>query len=110
MTRSEFTRLVGLLITRINNDKVLPIIDYTMRSQSEQKRLYDLGRSKCDGYKIFSRHQAGLAVDFYFVMNSKIDFGYETQEAKDYAKAYHDYWVELGGKPMIDWDLPHYEG
>jgi len=33
------------------------------RTAELQKALYDLGTSKCDGYKNTSKHQSGLAVD-----------------------------------------------
>jgi hypothetical protein len=89
-------------------DGVDYILDYVLRSKEEQKRLFDLGLSKCDGTKILSAHQKGLAVDIYFVINGVIDFDFKSQEAKDYSKKYHDIWVSLGGKPVIEWDNCHF--
>ena len=90
------------------DDDVDFIIDYVLRSKEEQKRLFDKGLSKCDGTIKMSDHQKAQAVDIYFVVNDKIDFGFESPEAKDYAKKYHDLWVEMGGQPVIIWDLCHY--
>jgi hypothetical protein len=87
-----------------------PFMDYCLRSAQEQKVLFDAGLSKCDGYKILSAHQKGLALDIYFVVRDIVDFGYETPEAKEYAAQYHDLWVAMGGRELISWDLCHYEG
>lgn len=35
------------------------------RTAEEQNKLFVAGASKCDGYKKKSRHQTGLALDFY---------------------------------------------
>lgn len=39
----------------------------TRRTVDEQKEKYRLGYSKCDGIKILSPHQKGLAIDIYAV-------------------------------------------
>jgi len=41
-------------------------IDYVTRTAKEQKVLFMLGRSYCDGYKKKSKHQIGKAIDIFF--------------------------------------------
>jgi hypothetical protein len=108
MKRVEFAKKFFILTSHMVEDGVDYVIDYVLRSQEEQKRLFDKGLSKCDGFKILSAHQKGLAVDIYFVVNGKIDFGFTSQEAKDYSKKYHDIWASMGGQPVIEWDHCHY--
>ena len=36
-----------------------------LRSAERQKELFDAGLSKCDGYKLLSKHQTGNAADLY---------------------------------------------
>lgn len=109
MTRSEFTRKMAQLILIMIKDKHIPIEDYVMRSKVEQFFLFSLGRSKCDGFTRISRHQAGLAKDIYFVINRRICFDYNRSPlAKRLAVKYHKLWVEMGGRPMIQWDKGHY--
>ena len=109
MKRVEFSKKLFILTSYMIEDGVDYVLDYVLRSREEQKRLYDLGLSKCDGTKILSAHQKGLAIDIYFVINGVIDFEFKTREAKDFSKRYHDIWVTLGGKPVIEWDRPHLE-
>lgn len=109
MTRADFTNKLAQLLGKMISDGESPIIDYVKRGAIEQKRLFDRGLSKCDGVKKLSKHQTGKAADIYFMVDGNIDFGYSTQRAKDNAKKYHDYWVSIGGNPVISWDLPHYE-
>jgi len=35
------------------------------RDAQEQNELYLAGKSRCDGFKVLSNHQSGLAVDLY---------------------------------------------
>jgi hypothetical protein len=100
--------MLFILLSYMVDDNVDFIIDYVLRSKEEQKRLFDKGLSKLDGTTKISDHQKGQAVDIYFVVNDKIDFGFESSEAKDYAKKYHELWEEMGGQPMIEWDKPHF--
>jgi hypothetical protein len=109
MTRTEFTKQINILINKMFADGHLPIMDFCMRSKFEQKRLFDLGYSKCDGTIKISRHQLGLALDIYFVVDGQIDFGYNTNLAKQLSAQYHAMWMSMGGKPPIDWDKPHFE-
>lgn len=109
MNRREFTKLIAKLINQMNDDGYEPILDYVLRSEDEQKRLYDKGLSKCDGVIKKSAHQFGKAADIYFVWDNVPDYGFVRQESKEGAKKYHDLWVSWGGKPCILWDLTHYE-
>jgi len=80
------------------------IVDYVFRSAEEQNRLFQRGKSKCDGYKVKSKHQYGLAADVYVVKDDgSLDF------SVDPYKVLHQYWESIGGKPMIKWDLGHFE-
>ena len=47
-------------------------ITWGLRSAAEQYKLFRDGASKCDGYKILSRHQSGLAVDIVIYVNGKV--------------------------------------
>ncbi|MCS7231757.1 MAG: hypothetical protein RMJ67_06435 [Elusimicrobiota bacterium] len=106
MNRVIFTKMVAELLNYMIKNNDFPVIDYCIRSAEEQKRLFDKGLSKCDGYKIKSKHQLGLAIDIYLADNKgNIQFNWN----KDKAIFYHKYWEQLGGKKMIEWDLPHFE-
>lgn len=109
MTRSKFTKMIVELMSKIINDGVEVILDYGMRSKIEQYFLYARGLSRCDGFVKLSKHQAGLAIDIYFVVNDKIDWGYETPQAQEWANKYHDIWVGMGGDAVIQWDMGHYQ-
>jgi hypothetical protein len=106
MNRLEFTRAKCNLIAAMFLEKEQPIEDYLKRSNEEQKRLFDLGLSKCDGFINVSGHQKGKAIDVYFLsedLTTLIDpkMGWEF---------WHKYWEGKGGKPMIEWDKGHFEG
>lgn len=109
MTRSDFTLKIIKLLGKMVDDGAEPIIDYVLRGRAEQKRLFDLGRTKCDGVIKLSRHQTGQAMDIYFVIDGQIDFGYNTPESKSLSEKYHTLWQSMGGRKVIDWDQPHYE-
>lgn len=108
MGKAEFTVMVGQLILWLDNEGLFPLLDYAFRSAGEQNRLYDEGKSKCDGIKNISAHQyrdAGgrYAVDIY-IHDGDGDIG----KREPYERA-HDYWSTMGGKPMIKWDWGHFE-
>lgn len=108
MNRREFTHNISRLIQIMIAEGHEPILDFALRSKEEQKRLFDLGLSKCDGTKKISKHQKGLAADIYFVVNGQVDYDYK--KTSDLSIKYHNLWVQMGGKPIISWDNPHYEG
>ena len=95
------------LILWIKKQGWYPYLDYALRSEEEQQRLYGLGLSKCDGITRVSRHQYGkvdgFAVDIYISKD-----GIRIFEEELYVKA-HKYWESLGGRPMIEWDKAHFE-
>jgi len=104
MKRIEFTHMVELLLHQASMLRPYePIIDYCKRSAQEQKRLYKKGLSKLDGYKKKSKHQFGKAIDIYLVNRGKLSF------ARWRYEVLHDYWEKIGGKPMISWDIVHFE-
>jgi len=108
MRKSDFTIMVAKLILHIAYKGWYPLLDYAKRSRFEQKRLYDLGKSKCDGTRIISAHQyedAGgrYAVDIYIH-----DGDYDINNAQLYKEA-HEFWSSLGGDDMIEWDMAHFE-
>ena len=127
MTRVEFSKKITYLLNRIEKDGVDYVLDYVVRSRVSQQWLYAKGRkqlddgswivvdqnkvvTKCDGIKNMSKHQAGLAIDIYFVINGQIDFRFASQESRSLSIKYHNFWVGSGGKPIIEWDRAHYEG
>jgi peptidoglycan L-alanyl-D-glutamate endopeptidase CwlK len=60
--------------------KVLEVtpIDFAItegfRTIEEQQRLYEEGKSKCDGINNKSKHQEGKAIDICPVINNKLDY------------------------------------
>ena len=110
MNRREFTKSLAVLLTEMVSAGDMPILDYCLRSPYEQKRLFDEGLSKCDGFINKSYHQKGLAADIYLVVelpNNDVVIQFEWDKNK--AMKWHLRWQELGGAPMILWDKPHFE-
>ena len=107
MKRTEFTKLVVALLTRMIQDGYHPIIDYVKRSTEEQGNLYDRGVSKCDGIKKISKHQRGKAVDIYLVDDKGKLIDWET--IPEVATIYHSIWASWGGRKIISWDKGHFE-
>lgn len=94
MTRYEFSRKVVRLLGEMTQAGENYMIDFVKRSDEEQKRLFEADLSKCDGIKKISLHQRGKAMDILGL--------------KD-VKRWHNRWVEMDGKPMIEWDQNHFE-
>jgi D-alanyl-D-alanine dipeptidase len=105
MTRHIFTMLICDLLQDMRAEGLKPFIDFCKRSDEEQKRLYLQGSSKCDGIIKVSQHQRGKAVDIYLLD----DKGKLVQWDHDLAAAWHRHWEDMGGEPMIEWDLGHFE-
>ena len=117
MNRREFTKNISTLIIQMIKDGNEPVIDYCLRSQDEQVRLYNKGFSKLDGIIKISAHQKALAMDIYFVVTNpdlSVEVDFNCDKTADLHKKYHDVWVSMGGKPIIESptfrDLDHYEG
>lgn len=104
MKRIEFTHMVELLLHQASMlHPYRPIIDYCKRSADEQKRLFKQKKSRLDGKKRKSKHQFGKAIDIYLVKGGQISW-----TPWRYI-ILHEYWEKIGGKPMISWDLGHFE-
>ncbi len=82
-----------------------PFIDFCKRSDEEQKRLYLQGLSKCDGIIKISQHQRGRAVDIYLLD----DNGKLVEWTEELAETWHKNWENMGGNPIIPWDLNHFD-
>jgi hypothetical protein len=91
----------------MKDDGHQPIMDYALRSEQEQMRLFNEGLSKCDGVHKISKHQEGKALDIYFYVDDEVDYSFK--KTANLAKYYHYQWELLGGREMIEWDKPHYE-
>lgn len=104
MTRIEFTKAVGQLIHQADLFDFNIILDWCKRDAETQYRMWKKGLSKCDGAKVLSQHQKGLAIDIYIIEDGKIS------DDQEKYKLLHDCWLIYGGKPMIDWDGGHFEG
>ena len=112
MTRIEFTKQICQLILEMVDVGERPLMDFLKRSDEEQHRLFKLGLSKCDGYKITSQHQRGKALDIYFMNDAGYAFD-ENGEAIPPKKGWeywHQEWEKAGGKVMLSWDKGHFEG
>jgi hypothetical protein len=114
MNRIEFTQKITMLLFEMIQEGEHPIIDYALRSQIEQHRLWQIGRDKdgnkigqtvtnCDGYKIISGHQSGKAIDIYFIEDGKL-----APPKKGFAY-WHGEWTKMGGNQDISWDEDHWE-
>ena len=106
MRRYDFTYNLCALLQYMCNEGDFPILDYVKRSTEEQKRMFALGVSKCDGVTKISGHQLGLDADIYLLNeNGKlIDWGTIPEKATKY----HTFWEASGGASMISWDLGHF--
>ena len=107
MNRAQFSAMLLKLGQFMLDHGDHPIFDYLKRSKEEQKRLFEAGLSKCDGEVKQSLHQKGRAVDIYLATPDGAHLLEWTEGGKD--KLYHDYWVSLGGEPMLSWDVGHFE-
>ncbi len=112
MNRIEFTKNKSKLILEMIAEGESPIEDYIKRSTTEQKHLFDLGLSKCDGTIKISPHQKGLASDIYFQDVGDVDkdgiFAELIPPLRGW-EYWHKRWEEKGGKPIILWDKGHFE-
>ncbi len=82
-----------------------------IRSELEQHDLFITGKSKCDGLKIKSYHQTGLALDFYAYIDGKASW--KKEHLAIVACAFMQAANQLGHK--LEWgglwksfqDMPH---
>lgn len=84
------------------------IVTTHYRSQEEQKKKFDEGKSNCDGYTKKSAHQKWLAIDIAIVENGQCIW-IRTPEYELLGKM----WKDLGGIWGGDWtslnDIYHFE-
>lgn len=106
MNRVSFSLNIANLIVHMNLDGLHPAIDYVKRSTEEQQRMFEKGASKLDGVHKLSAHQSGMAADILlFTDDGKL----MTEWPKEISEKYHQTWVLWGGKPVITWDVGHFE-
>jgi len=82
-----------------------------LRTAAQQNKLYSEGLSQCDGYTFKSRHQSGLALDFFAYVDNKASW--ETEHLAMVACAFLQAASELGYR--LEWgglwksfkDMPH---
>jgi len=89
-----FIKVAQLVIYAwIRGIKLLPFSFH--RTAAEQKKLYEEGKSKCDGYTSISKHQEWRAMDFVIVDD-------EDNPIWEYIESYNvlgKFWVEhLNGR------------
>ena len=115
MNRREFSVQLAKQI-QFTNETLAPlgywcVIDYVLRSAQEQKRLFDTGKSECDGIHKISRHQLGKAADLYVigVVDGKEKLVDQMEVCPDAWRKVRLHWESLGGSVMIPWDKGHFE-
>lgn len=100
----------AIKITRV--DFGIPA-DGGIRSPERQKELFDKGLSKCDGVKNKSKHQSGLALDFFPYVGGKADYTEESLAlvacAFLQAASHLGYKLKWGGHFDGFRDMPHVE-
>ena len=104
MTRIKFTQIIVQLLTEMIDAQENCIIDWVKRSTADQVHLYEARLSKCDGVTKKSAHQTGRAMDIYFINEND-----EVAPPKKGFEYWHKRGVEMGLKPMIEWDKNHFE-
>ena len=106
--RAEFVEMLGLLFSYATRIGCRLILTSVHRTAEEQKRLFDEGKSKLDGYVKKSRHQLWRAVDVCIID----DQNRPRWEHDDYARL-GEYWKSIGGTWGGDWvslnDVYHFE-
>lgn len=83
------------------------------RSGPEQRSLYEMGKSNCDGILKVSKHQSGHALDFYAYVDGKVSYKMEhlavVAAAHLQAAAKLGYKLRWGGLWSRFTDAPHIE-
>ena len=87
--------------------------DGGLRTSERQKELFDDGKSKADGYKNPSKHQRGMALDFYAYVDGKASWDTEhlamVGAAFLQAASMLGYRLKWGGLFRSFKDYPHVE-
>ena len=109
MKKWQFTENKAKLVLWCRAQGYYVFEDYSLRGAEEQKRLFDMGLSECDGVNDISAHQYGKHPQGHFASDLYMcgdDWNIENPEPYERA---HDFWSTLGGAPMISWDKGHFE-
>ena len=113
MKRPEFTVKISILILQMVVEGENPIGDFWKRTDEEQARLYEKGRTapgnivtKCDGVVRVSRHQRGCALDILFLNKA----GTAIVDPRLGWEYWHEVWTRMRGAPPIEGDMGHFEG
>lgn len=117
---ASFRPLAEALIDGIRKAGIRHVVTDTLRLLVDQQAAFRRGVSKCDGIKIKSKHQLGLAIDICAADEN----GNPSWDYRRYAETYkaigiiaHDLglvcgqdWYPSPYKSIgLGWDPPHYE-
>jgi len=107
--RSIFNQKFALLTLYAKTQDIDFIVFSYSRTAEEQKKLFDEGKSKCDGYKKISMHQKDRARDIVIIdPNDKPIWNHIPEY--DVLGAF---WKSIGGRWGGDWasldDIYHFE-
>lgn len=109
MTKQEkFARDLGKLIDYAH-DNDINILTYSLfRTADEQKKLFDAGKSNCDGTEKISKHQLGRAVDLVVMEDGKAvwDRNWKYEKLAEFWKGLGNRWG--GDFKSLD-DIYHFE-
>jgi len=100
-----FTINIAKLINKAEDMCIGLTFGHAWRSQQEQRRLHQLGKTKT----LSSRHKDRLAVDFNFFINGKLTYRKnDIQELGDFWESLHEK-NKWGGNFKSFLDTPHFE-
>lgn len=120
--RAEFNKKLNEFMLEMYAAGDQPVEHEVFRTSEQQQIYWKIGRefvdgkwvekgavvTKLDGIIKRSAHQLGLAVDIYFVINGEIK--YSGKELEQLLTKWHEVWQnKYGGRPMLDWDKPHFQ-
>ncbi|KKP64362.1 MAG: hypothetical protein UR61_C0047G0004 [candidate division WS6 bacterium GW2011_GWE1_34_7] len=123
LSQTSYNRLKGIdqrLIDIVTMAIITSPIDFGipqdggLRTVERQKELFDLKKSKCDGYKNKSYHQSGRAFDIYAYVDKKASWDRaHLKTIADHlilvAKRDFDINLEWGGNFKGFVDMPHFQ-
>ena len=104
--RQSFNIAMIKLLNAMVEAGEIPLVDFVKRSNEEQARLFKAGLSHCDGVNKRSKHQTGMAVDIYLTQDGG---NLKDWTLDNLGTNYHKLWETLGGKPMLQFDIGHFE-
>ncbi|MFW6132220.1 MAG: M15 family metallopeptidase [Candidatus Aminicenantaceae bacterium] len=107
--RAVFNQKFALLSLYAKTQDIDFIIFSYTRTPEEQKKLFDEGKSKCDGYDKISYHQKDRARDIVIIDSSNTPIWNHIPEYDVLGK----FWKSIGGRWGGDWssleDIYHFE-